>query len=115
MRCPRCGNEASQEEPFCGQCGAPTEQQIYRTNNVSFTPHQPMQPPSDPNQQTRFYQDATEAISIYPKQAGPAYPTAYQRDPNACRTSTKPGPSPTSVQSWLLYAESGPPSSATIT
>ena len=83
MRCPRCGNEASQEEPFCGQCGAPTEQQIYRTNNVSFTPHQPMQPPSDPNQQTRFYQDATEAISIYPKQAGPAYPTAYQRDPNA--------------------------------
>jgi hypothetical protein len=24
MRCPKCGNEISQDEVFCGQCGAPT-------------------------------------------------------------------------------------------
>jgi hypothetical protein len=24
MRCPKCGNELSREEAFCGQCGAPT-------------------------------------------------------------------------------------------
>ena len=108
MRCPKCGNEVSQDEAFCGQCGTPTRPlpqrtemvqaprsgllQTYNQNNSptpevapdaygtspippasAYNPNMPpfqggsMAPPnqtpiitpSDPRQQTDFYQDGT--------------------------------------------------------
>ena len=119
MKCPRCGNEVSSEEAFCGQCGMPnvapqalpTEMVHTPPSNGRPTPYvnngnggmqnpygappsvnrqgAPFPPASSPqsmpsapsNQQTGFYQDATEAMSLppsipnmgYPQQ--PLYPT----------------------------------------
>ena len=39
MRCPKCGNEVSQDEAFCGQCGTPTLPQAHPTEMV-YTPPQ---------------------------------------------------------------------------
>lgn len=36
MKCPRCGNEVSQEEAFCGQCGAPNTPPANPTEMVSI-------------------------------------------------------------------------------
>ena len=125
MRCPKCGNEVSQDEAFCGQCGTPTRTlpqrtemvqtprsgllQTYNQNNSpapevapdtynaspmppgAYNPNMPtyqggpMAPPnqtpiitpSDPREQSGFYQDATEAISVLPPQAGQSYPANY--------------------------------------
>ncbi|TMC94157.1 MAG: zinc-ribbon domain-containing protein [Chloroflexi bacterium] len=126
MRCPKCGNEVSQDEAFCGQCGTPTRPlpqrtemvqaprsgllQTYNQNNSptpevapdaygtspippasAYNPNMPpfqggsMAPPnqtpiitpSDPRQQTDFYQDATEAMSSLPPNAGQSYPANY--------------------------------------
>ncbi|TMD68115.1 MAG: zinc ribbon domain-containing protein [Chloroflexi bacterium] len=115
MRCPKCGNEVSQDEAFCGQCGTPTKPlpqrtemvqaphsgplQTYNQNNSlapevppdaynsKLPPYQggsmappnqtPIITPSDPRQQTGFYQDATEAISALPPNAGQSYPANY--------------------------------------
>lgn len=125
MRCPKCGNEVSQDEAFCGQCGTPTRTLPQRTEmvqaprsgllqtyNQNNSPAQevapdtynaspmppgaynsnmptyqggPMPPPnqtpiinpSDPREQTGFYQDATEAISVLPPHAGQSYPANY--------------------------------------
>ncbi len=126
MKCPRCGNEVSADEAFCGQCGLPTAPQAapptamvqmpppqsghlnsYPTQSVSgpqnpanqapFTntqspplqqqfsaPTPPTQAPAS-RQQTGFYQDATEAISVLPNNPNvpqqqpfsPMPPTSY--------------------------------------
>ena len=125
MKCPRCGNEVSTDEAFCGQCGLPTGPQVapptamvqrpssqsghlnsYPTQNASgsqnlvnqppfanmqrpslqqqsSSPTPPMQAP-DSRQQTGFYQDATEAISVLPSNPNvpqqpfsPMPPTSY--------------------------------------
>lgn len=34
MRCPKCGNEVSQDEAFCGQCGSPTRPLAQQTEMV---------------------------------------------------------------------------------
>src|SRR5437870_6696420 len=39
MRCPKCGNEVSQDEAFCGQCGTPTSPPAHPTEMV-YTPPQ---------------------------------------------------------------------------
>src|SRR5207302_2183249 len=39
MRCPKCGNEVSQDEAFCGQCGTSTLPQAHPTEMV-YTPPQ---------------------------------------------------------------------------
>src|SRR5947209_12298567 len=39
MRCPKCGNEVSQDEAFCGQCGTATLPQANPTEMV-YTPPQ---------------------------------------------------------------------------
>ncbi len=128
MRCPKCGNEVSQDEAFCGQCGTPTSppahptEMVYtppqrsgllnsynpnNTNNPNppsipplppnaystgmlpppqtynpnpagaITPNQPTIRPTNPQQQSGFYQDATEAISVVPGSNGQAFPTGY--------------------------------------
>src|SRR5256885_9005904 len=126
MRCPKCGNEFSQDEAFCGQCGTPTRPlpqrtemvqaprsgllQTYNQNNSptpevapnaygtspippasAYNPNMPpfqggstappnqtpIITPSDPRQQTDFYQDATEAMSSLPPNAGQSYPANY--------------------------------------
>ena len=113
MKCPRCGNEVSSEEAFCGQCGTPnvapqalpTEmvhtpppgngrptpyvnngnagmQNPYgappsvNRQGVSFSPASSSQsmPPAPSNQQTGFYQDATEAMSLPPRIPNMGYP-----------------------------------------
>src|SRR5579884_739860 len=106
MRSPRCGNEVSREEAFCGQCGAPNTSQANQTEmysappphsghlgthypgRPSFTsaqpqtfsagtqvpPHSNISPSSSflaqqnpsRNQQTGFYQNATETMSAMP-------------------------------------------------
>ncbi len=38
MKCPKCGNEVSQEEAFCGQCGAPKAPSANATEMVSTPP-----------------------------------------------------------------------------
>jgi hypothetical protein len=38
MRCPQCGNELSQDEAFCGQCGAATMQQGQATEMMQAPP-----------------------------------------------------------------------------
>lgn len=119
MKCPRCGNEVSREEAFCGQCGAPNTSpanptEIYSTppphsghlgtqypGRSSFTsaqpqtfqagtqipPHTNISPSSSflsqqnpaPNQQTEFYQNATEAISAMPGVPDQAYHPGYSQ------------------------------------
>lgn len=46
MRCPRCGNEVSQQEAFCGQCGTPNTPPAKPTEMVS-TPPPPNGRPAD--------------------------------------------------------------------
>src|SRR5947209_9549372 len=36
MRCPRCGNEVSPNEAFCGQCGTPNTPSAQPTEMVSI-------------------------------------------------------------------------------
>lgn len=140
MRCPRCGNEVSPNEAFCGQCGTPmslpaqsTEMVntsaprngpagAYDTHNQSYPvmpptgqgqgtypsqmppssvynnapmpappggqlapnqqqPQQPQQPlgPFGPQQQSGFYQDATEAVTSLPPNRTQGYPPGYQQ------------------------------------
>ncbi len=126
MKCPRCGNEVSTDEAFCGQCGLPNAPQVapptamvqrpssqsghlnsYPTQNASNpqnsanqlpfansqssslqqqspSPTPSVQAPAS-RQQTGFYQDATEAISVLPSNPGvpqqqpfsPMPPTSY--------------------------------------
>ncbi|GHO90866.1 hypothetical protein KSF_009140 [Reticulibacter mediterranei] len=38
MKCPKCGNEVSQEEAFCGQCGAPKTPPANATEMVGTPP-----------------------------------------------------------------------------
>jgi hypothetical protein len=139
MRCPRCGNEVSPNEAFCGQCGTPmslpaqpTEMVntatphnglpgTYNANNPNYpnipptgqgqgtypsqmppsnvynnatissqpsgplAPNQPNQQPQQgqpagqfgPQQQSGFYQDATEAMTSLPPNRGQGYPPGY--------------------------------------
>lgn len=94
MRCPACGNEVHREEAFCGQCGTPTAQQPYHqgmqaSQSLQSPPQYafsgPVQPSSSNQtplvspsyQQSDFYQNATEAVSVLP--ARQHYPTqSYQ-------------------------------------
>jgi len=115
MKCPRCGNEVSSEEAFCGQCGTPnaappalqTEmvhtppsngrsnpygdsgnvgtQNPYQSppsvnrQGASFPPStsssaRSMPPSPSSQQQTGFYRDATEAMSMLPSNPNSRYP-----------------------------------------
>src|SRR5689334_20378661 len=38
MKCPRCGNEVSQEEAFCGQCGTPNTPPANPTEMINTPP-----------------------------------------------------------------------------
>ena len=140
MRCPKCGNEVSQDEVFCGQCGTPVTLPAGATemvntpsprnglpgsynantlNNPNYPNVPPMMPPGQgsyppqmppsnaynnatipvppggplapnpqqsqqlrqpmgPQQQSGFYQDATEAIVSIPQNNSPVYPPGYQ-------------------------------------
>src|SRR5712691_7495788 len=58
MRCPKCGNEVSQDEAFCGQCGTPVTPAGHATEMVqaprsglanTYNPNQPYLPPTLPN------------------------------------------------------------------
>ena len=151
MRCPKCGNEVSQDEAFCGQCGTPTRPlpqrtemvqaprsgllQTYNQNNSptpevapdaygtspippasAYNPNMPpfqggsMAPPnqtpiitpSDPRQQTDFYQDATEAMSSLPPNAGQSYPANYP--PQSYGGAALPGWQ--SGTAWLFISSS---------
>src|SRR6267142_3560383 len=120
MNCPRCGNEVSQEEAFCGQCGTPNTPPARptapftsaqpnthtfnpgtnytpRTNmpasQAPYAPDQTSRRPPATNQQTGFYQDATEALSALPNRPGAGnsgYATGYQQQ--------YPGSSPSGPQ-----------------
>ena len=123
MRCPKCGNEVSQDEIFCGQCGTPItlpaqatemvntpsprsgQPGAYNPNNPNYSnmspsnatipaplsgplaynqqpqPQQPGQPmgPVGRQQQSGFYQDATEAIASLPQNNSPVYPPGYSQ------------------------------------
>lgn len=140
MRCPTCGNEISQEEIFCGQCGTPTTLPTQSSINAprrsrllsAYTPNPVSMPSPDnsslstmpspldaspptqasfstmpsqlslinppqpgPNQQTAFYHDATEAISLHPSQTYPpqqSFPGAYPSS-TQFQTSNVAGPS----------------------
>src|SRR5216684_215341 len=101
MICPTCGNEISQDEVFCGQCGTPGTPSVKPTEMVqtpppynrlmnsgyntqlpstagAFPPHpnQSAIRPVGPQQQSGFYQDATEAMSVMPN-SGQNYPPGY--------------------------------------
>ena len=107
MRCPKCGNEVSQDEAFCGQCGLPTRPPVqqtdmvqtprsgllktYNQNNPNMPPiqgssmapsNQPPVTPVNPHQQTGFYQDATEAMSSVPPNPGNYPQTGYAGPPS---------------------------------
>src|SRR2546421_3225729 len=43
MRCPKCGNEVSQDEAFWGQCGTPTKPLPQRTEMVQAPHSGPLQ------------------------------------------------------------------------
>ncbi len=82
MKCPRCGNEISPEEAFCGQCGTPrmpTAQSNapYAAGISSSLSQQPSQRQMGQQKQTGFYQDATEAMSALPGTQAPVYPPGY--------------------------------------
>jgi hypothetical protein len=119
MRCPKCGNEVSQDEAFCGQCGLPTRPPVqqtdivqtprsgllktYNQNNPNMPPIQgssmapPNQPPVtpvNPRQQTGFYQDATEAMSSVPPSPGQGQPGNYPQTGYAGPPSQAGYPSP---------------------
>jgi hypothetical protein len=118
MKCPRCGNEVSQEEAFCGQCGTPNTPpanptEMYSTppphsgrlgtqypgrpftsarqqtfppgtqapsyTNASPSSSFPSQQNPATNQQTGFYQDATEAISAVPGTPDQTYHPGYSQ------------------------------------
>src|SRR6266700_108010 len=118
MKCPRCGNEVSREEAFCGQCGAPNTQPANPTEmmgtpppynghtgtqypgrpstsaqpqtfptGTQAPPHTNIPPASSflaqqnpaPNQQTGFYQNATEAMSAFSGPPDQTYHTGYQQ------------------------------------
>lgn len=138
MRCPRCGNEVSPNEAFCGQCGTPMSLPVQSTEMVNtpaprsglpgaynadnpnypnmppagqgqvtypsqmppsnmynnatipappggpLVPDQPNQQPQQPfgpQQQSGFYQDATEAMTSLPSNRGQGYPPGYQQQP----------------------------------
>lgn len=161
MRCPRCGNEISQDEAFCGQCGAPIVQSsqptamvnapasrngvpgTYNTGQLNNAPLPPTQglyqqpnqqnqqmspsgfynqptmqaPPSgplapnqanqapfpqspqfpQPQQQSGFYQDATEAMTVLPN--GQGYPQGYQQPSYPVAPTAYPGASQYGAQS----------------
>src|SRR5947209_17557641 len=119
MICPTCGNEISQDEVFCGQCGTPGTSSVKPTEMVQTPPpyngllnsgyntqlpstagaftagtQPPSQPlgtfpphpnqsairPVGPQQQSGFYQDATEAMSVMPN-SGQNYPPGYPSAP----------------------------------
>jgi zinc-ribbon domain len=141
MRCPKCGNEVSQDEVFCGQCGTPVTlpagatdmvntpsprngllgsynanmlnnpnysnvppvmpqgqgsyppqmppSNAYNNATIPVPPSGPLAPdqqqsqqlrqPMGPQQQSGFYQDATEAIVSVPQNNSPLYPPGYQQ------------------------------------
>ena len=106
MRCPNCSNEISLEETFCGQCGTPvilsakpvdpTNRQgllssgyysvtspssdTYKSGMLPQSDNQPPMMSSGLQQQNGFYQDPTQAMSVYPSyqvQNYPQFPQNY--------------------------------------
>lgn len=73
MRCPKCGNEVSQDEAFCGQCGTATLPQIHPTEMV-YTP---------PQRSGQFYSYDTNNNNM------PSMPTS---SPNAYNSGMLPPP-----------------------
>lgn len=116
MKCSRCGGEVSQDEVFCGQCGAPNTFVAQATEMASappprsgllgapqtpFLPAQPnpySSPPSQPlmppaagqSQQGEFYKDATEAITRLP--TPPSIPGGYPPPPTGQLYGVQPPP-----------------------
>jgi hypothetical protein len=105
MRCPNCTNEISLAEVFCGQCGTPvmlpgkvtgmvnapsTHQELLsggyntatspssHTNRSGILPSPENQLPvmsTGPQQQSGFYQDPTQAMTVLPANQVQGYPT----------------------------------------
>jgi len=176
MRCPKCGNEVSQDEVFCGQCGTPVTLPAGATEMVntlsprnglpgpynanmlnspnypnvppmmpqgqgSYPPQmppsnaynnatipvppsgplapnqqqsqqlrQPMGPmgPMGPQQQSGFYQDATEAIVSIPQNNSPVYPPGYQQQQQQPGFTGNPGQSGYVGTGGSQYGTQGP-------
>jgi len=114
MRCARCGNEVSQDEVFCGQCGAPntaagqpasgvgplapaTRSGQFTTQGTNAAAYNPtMQAPPAGSfvqrQSNEFYHDATEAMIIPPGGIYPGQPSAYPPQPFAGTPATNSMP-----------------------
>ncbi|MBV9231116.1 MAG: zinc-ribbon domain-containing protein [Chloroflexi bacterium] len=76
MRCPRCGNEVSQEEVFCGQCGAPTK------------------PPARPTQMMNPSAPGGGLLSSYGTNAAPSQFSPRTQAPASAQSSNIPPPAP---------------------
>jgi hypothetical protein len=100
MRCPRCGNEVSRDEVFCGQCGAPV------TN----------QPPAQPTEMVNTPSPRAGLLSSYntrlAPQSSPANPGTTPQAPNSYSSGTPPSPQPTQPvapgQTPPQFRQSGP-------
>ena len=119
MRCPNCSNEISLEEAFCGQCGTPVILSVKPTEMVNAPPNRHgllssgynnlppplsdtyrsgMLPPPDnrppemspgSQQQSGFYQDPTQAMTVLPPNQVQSYPTVHPQQTYA--SSPLPG------------------------
>ncbi len=119
MRCPNCSNEISLEEAFCGQCGTPVILSVKPTGMVNAPPNRhgllssgynnltsPLSdtyrsgilPPPDnqppemspgSQQQSGFYQDPTQAMTVLPLNQVQSYPTVHPQQTYA--SSPLPG------------------------
>jgi zinc-ribbon domain len=95
MRCPKCGNELSREEAFCGQCGAPT-----------LLPARPPETANPPAPRTggllrSFNTQAAPPSSPYnPNPAPPSSP--YNIQPAPPSNPNHPGMMPPAANSYNL-------------
>src|SRR6266567_3458979 len=96
MKCPKCGNEVSQEEAFCGQCGTP--------NTLLAQPTEMMDSSSPRNGLLRRY-NTQAAPPSGPYNAMPPTPDLYNQG-----ASPPHGPFAPSGQPQFPQAPAGPSS-----
>jgi zinc-ribbon domain len=99
MRCPKCGNEVSQDEAFCGQCGTPTRLLPHRTEMVQAPRSGLLQTYNQNNSPApEVAPDAYSASPMPPTSAYnpniPPYQGSSMASPNQTPTITPPDPRP---------------------